>query len=383
MKKHILLIENYSYDLLTLRMDYVKFLINKGYKVSVLVPDDGYVEDIKKEGISVYTYPLDRKSLNPIKVFKSIYSIKKIINSLQPDIIHSYRIQPNFIVALVGRYKKSIKIVNHITGLGYAFASNTFKSYIYKKISLLIYSFLSKKSDVLVFQNDDDMNLLKENGINNDKFVLIMGSGVDENLFDVQKISVEEKNKLRKELNISENTIVIITVARLIWEKGIKEFVEAAEKLSTKYQNLLFLSVGWIDESNPSAIPKSFIEKYSKLPNIKFLGKRYDIKELLAISDIYVLQSYYREGIPRSSLEAMAMSLPIITTEMPGCKLTVDNEYNGYKIPPKDTNALINKLKMLINNPIKRQKMGENSREKFIKNFANKVVYKKMEELYK
>ena len=119
--KKVLIMENYSYDLLVLRIDYIKFLIAKGYDVSVLVPDDGHVEDIKKEGIKTYTYSLDRKSLNPFVVAKSLYDIYKKIKELKPDILHTYRIQPNFIGTLVASFvDKKIKIVNHITTISKA-----------------------------------------------------------------------------------------------------------------------------------------------------------------------------------------------------------------------------------------------------------------------
>ena len=382
--KKILIMENYSYDLLVLRMDYIKFLLKKGYEVFVLVPDDGHVEDIKNEGIKTYTYPLDRKSLNPFKIFKSLKNIAKILKEINPDILHTYRIQPNFIGTLVAKYiNKNIKVVNHITGLGYAFTDNSLKARMYRIVSIIIYKTMARKSDVLIFQNDDDMLLLKKYGINNKKFVLVKGSGVDENKFHKNNINLKKIDSLKKELNINEKTFVVITVARLIKEKGIEEFIKAAEYFNKKYNNTLFLSVGWIDNDNPSAIKQEFINKISKqVNNIIFLGKRLDVKELLAISDVFVLQSYYREGIPRAVLEAMAMSLPIITTEMPGCKLTVDNNINGFKIKEKDANELIKVLeKLYIDNDL-RDKLAKESRKKFLNEFSNSVIYKQILNTY-
>lgn len=209
--------------------------------------------------------------------------------------------------------------------------------------------------------------------------MVINGSGVNTSEF---RKELFDRASLRKRMRISDNDKIFICVTRLIWEKGIDELTSAFKNLEEPYRrNTRLLIVGWPDKDNPRHVDDAYIDRFKNSDVISFLGKREDIPELLAISDVFIYPSYYREGIPRGILEALSMGLPIITTDMPGCKLTVAQEKNGYLISPKSSEAISNTvIKILKNNRL--TEMGYESRTMAIDYFSNTVIFSEIENLY-
>jgi glycosyltransferase involved in cell wall biosynthesis len=176
--------------------------------------------------------------------------------------------------------------------------------------------------------------------------------------------------------------VVITIIARLLKHKGFIEFLNAAKGLSGKYENVIYIIVGFADEGNPSALREGYINSLRENPRIKFLGKRQDIREILAVTDIYTLPSY-REGLPMTVLEAMAMGKSVVTTDVPGCRQAIENNVNGLLVPKKDSVSLRLALeKLIIDKPL-RLNMGKASREKAVRVFSDKVVVKEIISLYK
>jgi glycosyltransferase involved in cell wall biosynthesis len=374
----ILLIENSARDFHKSRLDFALYLKSKGWDVYVMIPLDViYTEMIHKEGICVISYHLDRKNKSLFQMLKLFSYYKKIITDHHFDFIHSFRFQPNFLNIFFGLSCRSKSII-HITGLGIVFSNNMFKFRILRFLSQFIYLIKFFLVDKVIFQNPDDIRDVFASKYFRNKVFLVPGSGVDIHHFDPIKY---DKMSIRDTLNISINDVLFICVTRLLWEKGISELVEAFEEIKFKFPNFRLLIVGSADIENPSHVNSNFIDNFNQSNSIMFLGDRNDIPELLSASDYFILPSYYREGIPRSILEALSMGLPIITTDMPGCRMTVENSNNGILIKPKSVNEIINGLELIIS--MNRKKLGLHSRRLAVEKFQSRLIYEKIECLYK
>jgi len=374
-EKRILLIENSSTDFYKARIPYAKYLLNKGYKVFAFIPNDGLYNYKTYNDITIFYYDLKRKDKNILNFFKTIYTLKKIIIENQIQIIHSYRFLPNLINTLSNFFNKK-KVIIHITGLGIIFSNNDFIFKFYKIFIQIVFQVKFLRANKIIFQNYDDINDIFLKNIWVKKFNVVKGSGVDINKFSILNYN---KKELRSKFNITNSEIIFICVTRLIWEKGIKEMIDAFQEL--KNNNCILWIIGWSDSDNPRCINQQYINIYKNHSNIKFLGRLDDIKEYLAASDVYLYPSYYREGIPRSILEALSMSLPIVTTDTPGCNLTVINNQNGFLIKPKSTSDIIRVINNLLNPKI-RYEMSTKSRLLVEKEFQNDVIFTKLEKLY-
>jgi glycosyltransferase involved in cell wall biosynthesis len=234
------------------------------------------------------------------------------------------------------------------------------------------------RANALIVQNEDDKNDLWLSGYWEKKISLINGSGVNTIEFDQ---SLYDRKALRKEFAISEQDIVFICVTRLILEKGIVEMTTAFQQLNELNPNIKLWIVGWADIDNPRHVQKSYIEKYKNSTAVKFLGRKDNVKELLVAVDGFIYPSYYREGIPRGILEALSMSLPILTTDTPGCKTTVIEDQNGYLFKPRSSDEIIKHVLKLINNP-ELKALGLKSRAIVDSKFSETIIFSQIEKLY-
>ena len=372
----ILLIEHSTLDFYNARIPLALFLKSKGWEVYALVPLSNEVPKIESLGINVITYNFERKNkgINQLIKLYSIYSLT--FKKYDFQIIHSFRFYPNLLNVIVNIFNKR-KIITHITGLGIAFSNNSYYFKTIKYVSLIFYQIILFRSNKIIVQNDNDKTDLVFLGFCKNKIQVIYGSGVNTEVYN-QKLF--NKQQLRLKHNINSNYKVFICVTRLIWEKGIKELVESFQDFNLKNPNSSLLIVGWIDEDNPRHVSKDFIDNFNNKNNIFFFGKKDNIKELLALSDVFVYPSYYREGIPRSILEALSMGLPIITTNMPGCLLTVDEGKNGVIVQPRSSSELYKSFLCIENFDF--DKMSISSRQKAINNFSEKIIFEKIERIY-
>jgi len=186
-----------------------------------------------------------------------------------------------------------------------------------------------------------------------------------------------DRKALRKEFGILEEDFMFICVTRLIWEKGIVEMTTAFQKLNKLNPNIKLWIVGWADIDNPRHVQKVYIDKYNNSPAVKFLGRKDNVKELLAAADSFIYPSYYREGIPRGILEALSMGLPILTTDTPGCKTTVSVDHNGYLFKPRSSDEIIKYVMKLINNP-ELKALGLKSRAMADSQFSETIIFHKL-----
>lgn len=351
-------------------------LFEEGHDVYAICPKGDKFDLFESYGIRAIEYKIQRSSLNPLKEMKSIYNIYKAIKPLNLDILHTFTAKPNIYGAMAAKMAKVPTILNLVEGLGSFYIEDSLKNRIMRTLIEQLYKLVFKFSDQVVFVNSDDPKYLEEKKvITSHKITIIKSVGIDTNEFNPDRINEDEVALLKSTLGV-EDKIIVLMVARAIWHKGIREFYEAAALLS-KNKNVQFILVGDIDEGNPSSANKVYLNK----GDVLWLGHRDDVLFLTAMSDIYVLPSY-REGIPRTLLEAASMAKPIITTDTVGCREVVKTGENGYLIPIGDSFALAKKIEYLVEQPDKRKIMGENGRIRAIEEFDIQNVVKQYIELY-
>ena len=352
-------------------------LVRNGNTVYAICPKGEKFDQFEKYGVKALEYKIERKSLNPFKELRTIRNIYHVVKPLDLDVLHNFTVKPNIYGSIVGHLAKVKMVINSVTGMGSFFIQQTPRAKAIAGVIEKLYKEANKKVSYVIFQNSDDMQYFVDRKIiDSSKAVLIKSSGIDSEIFDINKLNKQEINNLKKELGI-ENKIVILMVARAIWDKGVREYYEAASLLSEKYPNITFLYVGDTDEGNHSCATREFLMS----PNVQWLGHRDDIKNLTALSDIYVLPSY-REGVPRTLLEAASMSKPIVTTDAIGCREVVDDGYNGFLVKLRDSLSLANGIEKLINDEKLRDEMGNHGRIKVLKEFDVKIVVQKYMEVY-
>ena len=350
---------NSTWNIYNFRLYLIKKLQNLGHSIIAVAPKDEYVSKLGELNVKCYHVSLDSNGTNPLNDIRLVYQYYKLYSELKPDCILSYTIKPNIYGNFVARLL-NIPTINNISGLGTLFINKSIATHIGK----LLYRFSLSSSYHVFFQNSDDKALFIKNKLVDKKITsVIPGSGVNVDEFDCDRT----KNNANK----------FLFVGRLISDKGVFEYLDAAVSVLKKYPKKEFLLVGELGSLNNTALSKKQIEKYTSNYNqITYLGKTNDIKKVLKSVDIMILPSY-REGLSRSLLEAAAMKLPIITTNVSGCRDVVVDGYNGFLCDLKSRLSLKNKIiKMIDLNEKERLQFGVNGREKVIKEFSSDIVNK-------
>lgn len=377
----IALVVNFGYDFYNSRIRYALFLKSKGFKVTAIVPDDGYIEKIRSYGINTIPVTNDIRKRNFKTVYSYVRELKRIFSEENFDIIHFYKMPPNLIGTGVAYFSsKNSRIFNHVTGLGIAFTKESIK---YKVLQRVIKSAYNINHNffkaTLIFQNRED----KEELGNKKRFLVVKGSTVDEKRYNLDVVPNENIKEELKEKDILQDHITLLFVSRLLKQKGLGYLVDAIGKYNdtASSENKFNLIVaGWIDPNNPDSFTEKEIELFSKVEGVIFLGRRDDVDQLLTMSDIAVLPTFYREGTPRFLLEAMAMEKPIITTDMPGCNHLIDDDKNGVLIQPKSSEQLVNAFKTLANKDLK--EMGRKSKHIYDNEFSENIVFNQLLDIY-
>jgi len=344
-------------------------LKEKGWSVFALVPKGEYSDRFKELGIIHIDYKINRGGLNPFNEIKTIFELSKKLKEINPDIIHTFTVKPNIYGTLSAMISKNPKVINSVTGLGSFFIENDALSKMIRILILFLYKFIFRYSKFVIFQNSDDLNLFVEKKIlDRKKAVLIKGSGVDRSFFNSNN-------------NPSKNPKKILFIGRLLIHKGIKEFIESAKIIKKEFKDVEFVVAGDFYDGNLYNIDKNYFQNALKENIITFLGWQKDIKKIIKECYIFVLPSY-REGLPRTALEAAAMSKPIITTNAVGTKESVEDGYNGFLVPIKDYQEIAQKIKILLNDEKLYYQMSKNSYEKAKKEFIVDIVVEKHLKIY-
>jgi len=335
-----------------------------GYDVSIVTCNTGRRKEIEDCGLKFIELPFRRSGTNFWHETKCILTLAKIFRREKPDIIHNITLKACMLSSIAAKISGQKNVENAITGFGYNFTDN--RKHLKQQIinHLFKFSFRSKKFH-FIFENPDDLQQFASLNITQkDNIHLIKGAGVDLNQFSYAPEI--EKPKVR-----------FLLPARMLRDKGIVEYINAAKKLKEEYADKAeFLLAGECDTINLAGIAEEELRKMLDFPYIQWLGFRKDMYETLKNSDVIVLPSY-REGLPKALIEACAVGRPIITTDTTGCRECVIDGHNGFLVPVKDTEILLQKMKILIDNGKKRTEMGKNSRKFAEKEFSITQVIEK------
>ncbi len=376
------LVENFGLDFLNFRLPYAYYLKSLGYEVMAILPEDSFVERVRESGLHVQTYKLKKNSLDPISLFICVRQFKRMRKSFSINMVHAFRLQPNIAACLAFAFSSKTQVVAHITGLGYAFSSRSIKSLFYRVAILFLYQISLLFAHKIVVQNSSDFKLLSRLLFIRPRLRLIESSGIDCIKFSRKNAEPHFVKSLKRRIEHADGQKVVTFTGRLLREKGILEFLEAARRISDSGLSVKFVIAGWLDKNNPSCISQTELEEYLINKNIVYLGMIHEITELLYLSDIFVLPTY-REGFPRSVLEAMSMSLPVITSNVPGASDAVTHGDNGLLTEPRNTDSLINAILYLLNNKEIATTMGSLGRNRVEAMYKNEIIYNKFVQLYK
>lgn len=357
MKKTVLINLNTTWNIYNFRLNLIKSLQIEGYKVVALAPLDKFSSELESIGVKCYNIKLNQKGTNPFTDFILFINYLRLFIKIKPSLILSYTIKPNLYGNFAARILK-IKTINNISGLGTLFFNKNFTFYFGK----LLYKLSLKSSSHVFFQNDDDRNLfLKLKLAKTNISSVIPGSGVDVGIFN----QIKKTNRGEK----------FLFVGRLIGDKGIYEFLEAAKEILNIYPNKEFLIAGELGYNNRTALTRTMLDEYlSSNDQIKYLGNSDNIIDILRNVDVVVLPSY-REGLSKSLVEAASMSLPIITTDVPGCRDVVEHNHNGLLCKSKSVKSLVKCIVEIINlSDLNRREMGRKGREIAVAKFNENIV---------
>lgn len=365
----ILAIASFVESLRTFRGALLDALVTEGLSVCAAAPqveDNQELEDyFNARGIQLHRIPLQRTGLNPVRDISTCFALYSLMRREQPDVMLGYTVKP----VIYGVLAAWLAGVPHrfalITGLGYAFTNGRNGLVIY--IVRLLYRFALARAEKVFFQNPDDEALFRDLGIlpASVPSVVVNGSGID--LAQFSPAPLPEK-------------LVFLLVARLLGDKGVREYVAAARQVKAKFPGAIFRLVGWIDE-NPDAIRQEELDAWVDEGVVEYLGRLADVRPAIAGSMVYVLPSY-REGTPRTVLEAMAMGRAVITTDAPGCRETVRNGFNGFLVPVRDPQALAEAMLHFAEEPGLATRMGccarEIAEERYDVHRVNEVMLREM-----
>ena len=343
------------------KIEQVQEAIKKNIDVLVVTKFKKKEEQILNAGFKTKHLDFDRKSLNPVKEFLCILKLAVIIFKYKPNIIQANALKPILYISLISYFlSKKTKIILCVVGLGYLFIEKNKKNFLIKNIYLLLMKFtLRKKNSVFVFQNNDDKKFfMNKNLLRNVDFKIIKGSGVNVNKFCGKKV---------------KKIYDIIFHSRLLYDKGFNEIIEALEILRKKKIYLKTLILGDPDKSNRSSIDKSILISMAKKKNCRWINKVDNVIPYLQKSKISILPSY-REGLPKSLLEAASCKLPLVATDVPGCRDVCKDNINGILIPKKNSKSLSKAIEKLLKNESLMLKYGENGRKLVKENFSLKTI---------
>ncbi len=364
--RRIILVSNTSWYLYNFRAALIEELVTHGWSVFTLAPDDEYGSELAALGSEFSVWRLDRKSVSPLGHVGAFLRLLSTYRRIRPHVVHHFTIKPVILGGIAARLLRIPGIVQSVTGLGHAFSDESSLA----RQALNGYRLALGGRAVTVFQNEDDMSQIIESGVTtNERCVLIRGSGVD-----VERFSAIP-------LPQSDGRVTFLMACRMLWAKGVREYVEAARTLHESNPNLRFLLVGDSDEGSPDAVPHEWLKELEGDGSVEWRGLQPDIRDSLAEAHVVVLPSY-REGLPKSLLEGAAAGRPLIATNVPGCRDVTIEGRTGILVEPRDAAGLATAMRALAGNPGLRRALGNGARDLVRERFASEIIIGQTLELY-
>jgi len=339
------------------RLGLASAALQQGYHVAVFTRCREKAPLIAGAGISAVNFGMRRRGMSPFGIFAEALNLRRLLWQYRPDIVHLVALRPVVVGGLASLILSRPQFVFALTGLGYLFTAdrtNSPATRLLRKVLPVIF-----RKGLAIVQNSEDQDLLLSCGVDSSHVRLIRGSGVDVSKF----FSSDEP----------PGTPIVMLPARLLWDKGVGEFVEAARTLRARDIEARFVLVGESDPDNPTAVPEEELRKWVDEGAVEVWGFKERMEEVLPQATIVCLPSY-REGMPKSLLEAMACGRPCITTDTSGCREAVRHQDNGLLVPVKDSQALANAIQLLLDNKSERLRMGRRGRQRAVEEFADEVV---------
>jgi glycosyltransferase involved in cell wall biosynthesis len=346
-------------------------LKDSGWDILLVAPAGPYGEKLASMGFRFIAAPMDRRSLNPLSEARLLLWLCRLLRAERADVVHGFTIKCAVYGGLAGRMA-GVARVNAVAGLGYVFISDTLKARLLRPIVRALMRIALGGDDArLILQNPDDVALFAGEGlVSLHRIRLIPGSGVDCARFTPPATVRDERSR-----------ICVLLVGRMLWDKGVAEFVEAAKMLRSEGRNLRFILAGAPDPGNPAAIPEATLEQWRASGSVEWLGHVEDMPALLAAADIFVLPSY-REGLPKSLIEAAACARPLITTDVPGCREVVSDGVDGLLVPARQSKPLAQAIARLVDDPVLAHQLGEAARAKALAEYDERIIVAKTIAVY-
>ena len=342
----------------------------KGFEVHVATPEDSYVPDLKAHDLVWHELELEGKSLNPFQELRTIIDLIQLYRKVAPDMVHHIAFKGVLYGSIAARIARVPRVVNAFTGLGHLFSADTSKIRIVRWFALQALRFgFGHPHSRTIFQNPVNIDEFVGRGVlDRGQVRLIKGSGVDVHTFEPAFQP--------------SNPPLVILASRLVWDKGVGEFVEAARRLKEQGTDARFALIGKSDPLNPNAVPEDQLRAWDKEGAVEWWGFQEDMPGIFAQAQVVCLPSYYREGVPKVLIEAASAQRAIVTTDMPGCRDIVRDGVNGLLVPPKNPGALADALKELVASPDLCRKMGKCGREIVIDEFSVERVVEETMNVY-
>lgn len=362
--KKVGIIANTSWNILNFRLGLMKAIREAGHEVIIIAPEDEHSEELNQLGFQVnYVKGLSRKGTNPFTDLLLVFELAGLYRRLQLDIVLQYTIKPNIYGSLAG-FLAGKRTISTVTGLGYVFLNKGLSS----TIAQWLYRIAFKFSHLVYFQNSDDKSLFEQEGlVSPKKSRLVHGSGIDTEFYHPDYCSA---------FPVKSGKTTFLMIARLLRDKGVYEYMSAAEKIRKKYPETEFLLLGDQDKGNPAAVSEEDILRWKQEGIVQLTGFKKNTRDFICQSDVVVLPSY-REGIPRVILEAFAMARPCITTDAPGCRHTVDDMVNGLICKVADEEDLFQKMEDFMLLPQeKKSGMAIAARQKAVSMYSIDIIVK-------
>ncbi|MEC3879548.1 glycosyltransferase family 4 protein [Parapedobacter sp. 10938] len=365
MSNKICLVSNTSWSFLRFRTDVIRSLVTAGHEVLLLAPPDEHTEQLAGLGARVILLKsLSRKGLNPIKDLMLYREFMHIYQEERPDLVFQYTIKPNIYSTLAAR-RYRIPTIAVITGLGYAFISKGLVTFMAKQLYRLA---LQRAKSVWFLNNDDFQFFVTRSLVDRNKAQQIPGEGI--NCYDTFN------PELIADADRSVSTVKFLFIGRLLYDKGVAEYVAAARRIKKAYPNAVFWIMGYLNVDNPTAVQQAQLDEWVSEGTITYLGALDDVRPTIAACDCVVLPSY-REGMSTTLQESAAMGKPLIASNIAGCKELVDEGVNGFLCQVANVDSLVSCMERIRSmSPTERQLMGLNGREKMVKEYSVDRVIK-------
>ena len=359
----------------------INHFLSQGFEVGIACSYDEDTQRLQEKGYTVHPVQIDRQ-ISPISNLKTISNLTKIIRENKYDLVHVH----TAIAAVLGRIAAKLAGVKAIvyTAHGFPFhqLSSSSQYFFYSNIE----KYAATITDLILTQNHEDIATAKKIGLCQPEKIAYLGNGVDIERFKPSQLHPESQAQLRQSLGIPDASLVVGTIGRLTRKKGSGYLIEAAGELISQFPNLHVVVIGSRDTTEPEPFQIELNRRIKTLgleKHVTLTGERQDIPELLGILDIFTLPTFFHEGLPRSIIEAMAMGLPVVTTDVRGCREAVVNEKNGFIVPPQNSTELAEALRKLLSNSQLRQNYGKASRERVEVEYNEDFVFKRLTQYYK